>query len=171
MILKVSQGIPKQVSKEVTNLDYSTSAASPGTYGRVTAWMAKQVELALGVLDITLPQYRVLGLLAEGSAVSSALANRLAVRPPSVTAVVDGLVARKLVERASVADDRRQISLLLTDEGRLLIAAADEAVDKQLVAIASSLKDDEQTEEILHSIQIWGKALTQFHLGSEIGRS
>ena len=59
---------------------------------RAVARLAKQVEVALGPLDLSLPQYRVLALLGEGSTASSVLARRLAVSPPSVTAVVDGLV-------------------------------------------------------------------------------
>src|SRR3954464_14966284 len=35
------------------------------------------------------------------------------VRPPTVTAVVDGLVARGLVERQSDPEDRRRLTLLL----------------------------------------------------------
>jgi len=56
----------------------------------------------------------MLSLLADGSSASSALAGRLAVSPPSVTAVVDGLVTRGLVERQADADDRRRLTLLLT---------------------------------------------------------
>ena len=69
--------------------------------GRTAAWLAKQVELSLAEVDLSLSQYRILGLLDEGSAVSSALAERLAVRPPSVTAVIDGLVTRGLVARTA----------------------------------------------------------------------
>jgi len=51
------------------------------TLGRTAAWLGKQVEIGLGTADLSLPQYRVLGLLDERSAVSSDLAERLAVRP------------------------------------------------------------------------------------------
>ena len=60
---------------------------------RAVARLAKQVEVALAPLDLSLPQYRVLALLGDGSTASSVLARKLAVSPPSVTAVVDGLVA------------------------------------------------------------------------------
>ena len=43
--------------------------------GRTVAWLAKQAELGLATLDLSLAQYRVLGLLSEGSAVSSAVAS------------------------------------------------------------------------------------------------
>ena len=90
---------------------------SVGTYGRVTAWLSKRVEFALAEMDLTLPQYRVLGILAEGSAAASGLAGRLAVRPSSVTAIIDGLVAQGLVDRRHEEGDRRRIALRLTDEG------------------------------------------------------
>ena len=88
-----------------------------GTYGRVAAWLSKRVEVALAEVDLTLPQYRVLGILAEGSAAASGLADRLAVRRPSITALIDGLVARGLVDRRQEDTDRRRVALRLTDEG------------------------------------------------------
>ena len=72
---------------------------SPPALGRVVARLARQVELALATVDLTLPQYRVLILLGEGKEAASALADKLAVSRPSVTGVVDGLVARGLVQR------------------------------------------------------------------------
>ena len=69
-------------------------------------------------VDLSLPQYRVLALLGDGSTASSWLADRLTVSPPSVTAVVDGLVARGLVERTPDPADRRRLNLVLTADGR-----------------------------------------------------
>src|SRR5690349_21731217 len=83
-----------------------TPVRSPG---RAIARLAKHLENGLAPLDVSVPQYRVLALLAEGSAASSALAGRLAVSPPSITAVVDGLVARDLVTRTPDPDDRRRL--------------------------------------------------------------
>jgi long-chain acyl-CoA synthetase len=100
---------------------------APGTYGRVAAWLSKRVEVAVAELDLTLPQYRVLGILAEGSAAASGLADRASVRRPSITALIDGLVARGLVDRQADGHDRRRIALKLTDEGARIIATADQA--------------------------------------------
>jgi long-chain acyl-CoA synthetase len=104
---------------------------------RAVARLAKQVEVALGPLDLSLPQYRVLALLGEGSTASSVLARRLAVSPPSVTAVVDGLVGRGLVERQPDPEDRRRLTLLLTREGTKLLAAADAAAEARLDEITA----------------------------------
>jgi DNA-binding MarR family transcriptional regulator len=111
---------------------------------RAVARLAKQVELALVPLDLSLPQYRVLALLGEGSTASSVLARRLAVSPPSVTAVVDGLVGRDLVERRADPEDRRRLTLLLTRDGAKLLAAADAAAEACLDEIAGYF-DEEPT--------------------------
>jgi long-chain acyl-CoA synthetase len=133
-----------------------------GTYGRVAAWLSKRVEVALATMDLTLPQYRVLGILAEGSAAASGLADRLAVRPPSITAIIDGLVARGLVDRKHEDSDRRRIALRLTDEGARMVAEADRTVDDYLVSIASGLATKDEAMA-LRSLELWGEALSRFH--------
>jgi long-chain acyl-CoA synthetase len=135
---------------------------SIGTYGRVAAWLSKRVEFALAEVDLTLPQYRVLGILAEGSAAASGLAGRLAVRPSSVTAIIDGLLAKGLVDRRHEEGDRRRIALRLTDEGARTVAEADLAVDAYLASIAAHLPD-EDSAMVLRSLQLWGQALANFH--------
>jgi DNA-binding MarR family transcriptional regulator len=108
---------------------------------RAVARLAKQVEVALTPLDLSLPQYRVLALLGEGSTASSVLARRLAVSPPPVTAVVDGLVGRGLVERQADPEDRRRLTLLLTRDGAKLLVAADAAAEARLDEIAAFFDD------------------------------
>ena len=123
--------------------------------GRTIAWLAKQVELGLAAVDLSLPQYRVLGLLSEGSSVSSAVAEQLAVRPPSVTALIDGLVARGLVDRRTIEGDRRRMSLEVTDEGRRMITAADTAVDARMADIARMLGDEDDGDGAVADIARW----------------
>jgi long-chain acyl-CoA synthetase len=146
----------------VTNARPVRDAPSVGTFGRVAAWLSKRVEVALAEMDLTLPQYRVLGILAEGSAAASGLADRLAVRPPSITAVIDGLVARGLVDRRQEDVDRRKIALRLTEEGARIVAEADRAVDEYLSSIAACLPPKDEAT-VLRSLELWGEALTTFH--------
>ncbi|HEY5384711.1 MAG TPA: MarR family transcriptional regulator [Acidimicrobiales bacterium] len=143
-----------------------TTAAPPvlGTYGRVAAWLSKRVEVALAQVELTLPQYRVLGILAEGSAAASGLADRLAVRRPSITALIDGLVARGLVDRRQEDTDRRRVELRLTPEGVSTLARADVAVDEYLIAIAGHLPDKEETMA-LHSLELWARAMVESRKG------
>ena len=137
-----------------------------GSYGRVAAWLSKRVEVALGTVDLTLPQFRVLGILAEGSSAASGLADRLAVRRPSITAIVDGLVARGLVDRRQEDSDRRRVSLRLTKNGELILAAADRAVDEYLVAIAGYLPNKDEAMA-LRSLELWGRAMAAHRAGPQ----
>jgi len=127
--------------------------------GRTAAWLAKQVELGLATVDLTLPQYRILWLLDYGPSVSSALANRLAVSPPSVTSVVDGLVARGLVQRRHDQADRRQVAHVLTPEGRSTLEAAARAVDDRLAEIAPCLPNGRLAERAEASLELWQRAM------------
>ncbi len=128
------------------------------TLGRTAAWLAKQVEIGLGTVDLSLPQYRILGLLDERSAVSSDLAERLAVRPPTITAVVDGLVARGLVERRTVVADRRRVDHVLTEVGRRALRAADAAVTGRLDEIAGCLGSSEEADRAFDGLMVWRRA-------------
>jgi long-chain acyl-CoA synthetase len=136
-------------------LDTPAQVQNPG---RTAAWLAKQVELGLASVDLSISQYRMLSLLAEGSAMSSSLAERLAVRPPSVTAVIDGLVARDLVERTHSEDDRRRVSLGLTVSGQNLLETADRAVTERLEQIAAGL-GTKKGERAIASLGQWHEAL------------
>jgi long-chain acyl-CoA synthetase len=113
----------------------------PGHPGRVLVRLARQVELAAATVDLTLPQYRILIILGEGKEAASALAEKLAVSRPSVTGVVDGLVARGLVERAHDVDDRRRVGHELTDDGRRVLASADAEVERRLEEITAHRPD------------------------------
>jgi DNA-binding MarR family transcriptional regulator len=129
-----------------------------GSYGRVAAWLSKRVEVALGTVDLTLPQFRVLGILAEGSSAASGLADRLAVRRPSITALIDGLVARGLVDRRQEDSDRRRVALRLTKDGERILADADRAVDEYLASLAGYLPTKEEAMA-LRSLELWGRAM------------
>jgi long-chain acyl-CoA synthetase len=142
----------------------STEAAERQNPGRTAAWLAKQVEIGLATAELSLPQYRVLGLLDESPAVSSDLAERLAVRPPSVTAIVDGLVARGLVERRTVVSDRRQVDHVLTESGRHALDTADTAVTGRLHEIAGCLGDQVETGRAFDGLAIWRRAFGAYRV-------
>jgi DNA-binding MarR family transcriptional regulator len=140
----------------IEQLDATKRVHNPG---RTAAWLAKQVELGLATVELSLSQYRILGALAEGSAMSSSLAERLAVRPPSVTAVIDGLVARGLVDRTHSEDDRRRISLAMTTEGVAVLESADRAVNERLEQIAAGLPSAKSSARALEDLTLWHEAL------------
>jgi long-chain acyl-CoA synthetase len=116
------------------------------------------VELALAEENLSLPQFRVLNLLAEAMAVPSSLADRLDVRRPTITSVMDGLVSRGLVVRKHDSTDRRKVSHQITAEGRRLLVSADKRVDERLRRIASGLGDD-SVDRCIEGLSCWGPAL------------
>jgi len=132
--------------------------------GRIAAWISRQVEVGLSGGDLSLSQYRVLGLLAEGMTLPSSMADRLDVRRPSITAVVDGLVSRDYVVRTHEADDRRQVTHGITEAGRNALAAADRAVDTRLCSILEYLEDDGEMADAFRGLALWGKALSAWRL-------
>ena len=128
---------------------------------RALARLAKSAEIALGTVDLSLPQYRVLVFLSEhDAAAASALASRLDVTRPTITAIVDGLVARGLVERRPARTDRRRVEHHLTGAGERLLAAGDDAVVVRLGAIAGHLAPD-QADEAATGLLRWGEGLNR----------
>jgi DNA-binding MarR family transcriptional regulator len=98
-------------------------------------------------------------LLSDGSTMSSALASRLAVSPPSVSSVVDGLVNRGLVERRHGEDDRRRVPLQLTEEGREILAQADRHVDARLAGLVANLGAADLARRAIDDLELWSDAL------------
>ncbi len=73
------------------------------------ARLARLLERACGELEppLTLAQYRLLAMIGDGADRASHLAGQLALAKPTVSATVDTLVERGLVDRGSHGDDRR----------------------------------------------------------------
>lgn len=140
--------------------ELSPTATTTRTPGRAIARLARQVELALASADLTLSQYRVLGILGDGREAASVLASKLAVSRPSITGVIDGLVARGLVTRDHDSLDRRRIGLGLTTEGERLMALADVEIDRRLSQIASFAPAG--AEHAYEAVGAWEAALDGF---------
>jgi DNA-binding MarR family transcriptional regulator len=77
-----------------------------------------------GTPDLSLSQYRVLGLLSTGDERASQLASRLAVAKPTLTTLIDSLVERGYVSRETPEGDRRAVRLSITPAGRQAASAA-----------------------------------------------
>jgi long-chain acyl-CoA synthetase len=87
-----------------------------------------------------------------------------------VTAVVDGLVARGLVERRHVVADRRQVDHVLTPTGRRALDDADAAVSARLGDIASCLGDEIESERAFVGLLAWRKALHAYRMAQVAAR-
>lgn len=159
----VEQTVGTHAGQDVGHVDpVPPEADTMPSIARVAAWLARHSEVALGDVGISLPQYRLLNLLAEGTALPSSLADRLNLRRPSITSVVDGLVSRGLVARQHDSRDRRKVSHSITPAGRRTLAAADRAVDARLRTIAATLGRDDLVAATVEGLARWGPALQEW---------
>ena len=103
------------------------------------AWLARVLERAC--TDVTLPQYRLLALIVRGEERASTLAERLALARPTVSATIDTLVERGLLERTAVDTDRRAVRLTITADGRDAMLAAEGTMRTRLDEILAAVDD------------------------------
>lgn len=81
-------------------------------------------SLAASGEDVTLPQYRTLVILAyNGPQRTVDLAEALEVNSSTATRMIDRLVRRGVVRRDAHPEDRRANRVMITDEGRSIVAA------------------------------------------------
>ena len=113
---------------------------------RTAAWVGRRVERALREVELTPKEYALLALLAENTEGSSALADRLSVSRPRLTAIADRLEERGLLTRSPVPDDRRRVAHQLTAAGVKVVAAADESVAARLDELLARLDAGERAE-------------------------
>jgi len=106
---------------------------------RTLAYASRGLERAAAPLS--LPQYRILALVAGAPERASRLAQRVDVTKAALTGVIDALEARGFIERAVVDGDRRGVTLVLTATGTEALAAADEAMTRWLAGVLD-LADD-----------------------------
>lgn len=106
---------------------------------RAAVRVARVAANAVGTMELTLAQYRVLVFVDGVDRTASEVARLLEVSPSTLTSVVDGLSARGLVRRGSDPSDGRRVVLAITDSGRDRVAAADRAVAAKLSALLRRL--------------------------------
>ncbi|MCL4303484.1 MAG: MarR family transcriptional regulator [Anaerolineae bacterium] len=108
--------------------------------------------------DLSVPQFRTLAYLNyyQGASLSDA-AEFIGLTLPSMSKLVDGLVARQLVLRELAANDRRRVMLALTAAGQATFQAARAATQTFLAQRLAELPAEERavvTEamQILHPL-------------------
>src|SRR5947199_8007139 len=114
---------------------------------RTIARLSRILERAC--TDLSLPQYRLLAMVADADERASALAGRLTLSKPTITAAVDGLVERGLVTRGDVAGDRRAVRITITAAGRRALQAAERSMQERLDGILTHCADRAAVERAL----------------------
>ncbi|HEX3795202.1 MAG TPA: MarR family winged helix-turn-helix transcriptional regulator [Acidimicrobiales bacterium] len=95
--------------------------------------------------EVTLTQYRSLVVLASrGPQGVAALAEAVAVTPPTASRLVDRLVRKGLVRRRTDRHDRRQVRIALTESGRALIDAVSKRRRQEIATLLSSIAPETQ---------------------------
>lgn len=134
------------------------------------ARLAKQIEVALSCgtvheehqLQLSVPQYRLLAYLAGEPERARQLATLLAVSPPTLTALVDGLVAKGLVDRVDDDSDRRIVRHQLTDLGIVVLEGATTDIGSRLTMLAAHLTEAE-ARKAFEGLALWNKAMELAH--------
>jgi DNA-binding MarR family transcriptional regulator len=111
---------------------------------RATELYARDLAHAVG---LTPAQLRVLQIVAgKSSATPKALATQMGVSQATVTVLVDKLLANGLVQRVPSEEDRRQINVLVTPQGRDRLVDAPDALQQIYVSAFARLADWEQAQ-------------------------
>lgn len=97
------------------------------------------LERACG--DLSLAHYRVLAAVAEGEERASRIAERLALGKPTISASVDALCRRGLLDRAAAAEDQRVWTLRLTPRGEAVLRAVEDAMLERFDALLAHTHD------------------------------
>jgi len=95
--------------------------------------------------EVTLTQYRSLVVLASrGPQGVAALAEAVAVTPPTASRLVDRLVKKGMVRRRTDRQDRRQVRIALTESGRHLIDAVSARRRQEIAALLAAIAPETQ---------------------------
>lgn len=96
-------------------------------------------------LNLSVPQFRTLMFLQrhEGPSLSD-VAEHLGLTLPSMSKLVDGLVASGVVVRRPHPGDRRRVTLTLSEGGRSTLQAVREATQAHLASMLATLSADQR---------------------------
>lgn len=90
--------------------------------------------------DLSVPQFRTLAFLNHRPRTSlSEAADHIGLALPSMSKLVDGLVARRLVVREPCSEDRRRVTLGLTEAGSEALRSARELAQAYLAQVLAPL--------------------------------
>jgi MarR family 2-MHQ and catechol resistance regulon transcriptional repressor len=129
-------------------------------YGSVIRRILSELE---GENRMTIPQFRALQAIhhrGESGALNLELARQIGVAAPSMTAMIDGLVDRGLVDRSIDPDNRRQVNIVLTPRGRERYLSISATIEERLASGMSFLAEEDQAgllEGMQHLDRVLGR--------------
>ena len=114
-----------------------------------------------GAREVSVPQFRTLVFLNrhEGTSLSE-VAEHIGLALPSMSVLVDGLVVKGLVIRETDPEDRRRMTLGLTERGRRAFRAAREATANYLEDKMRQLSATER-RTVIDAMQVLRQVFTK----------
>src|SRR5579885_2923881 len=97
-------------------------------------------------VDLTVPQFRIVGSIFRGRNQPSEIAKHQGVSLPAMSKMIHGLVKRGLIKRSVHARDRRQIELKLTKQGEALYREVRARTQSKLSKKMSGLNAGERSK-------------------------
>jgi DNA-binding MarR family transcriptional regulator len=108
-------------------------------------WFIRRNMRQQRIGGLSVPQFRTLCLLARIPTASlTDVAEHLGSSQPSASRLVSGLVVRGLIKRNECADDRRQVTLVLTAKGKDVQAKSHRASQQRLGEEIAHLPEDKR---------------------------
>lgn len=113
---------------------------------RAAESVTSRVNRSMAEFNLTVSQFGVLeALYHKGPLCQRDIAAKILKSTGNITLVIDNLEKRGLVRRERGSDDRRYLTIHLTDEGTSLIARAFARVEAAIVDDMTTLTPKEQT--------------------------
>lgn len=144
-------------------LESDLVAALDRVISRYQAALRDAISEAEGPDRLTMPQLRCLQAIVSpdsGPATVSGLAEQIRVSVPTMSSMIDGLVARGLVERSPDPTSRRRILVRVTDHGASLLARYQQIIDNRHHEIIRGLSEPEK-RRLLSALGVLAERLEQ----------
>lgn len=96
-------------------------------------WLKHNFSAALKAQDLTMEQHNVLRILKgkhPGEMCVKDIASRIVEKSSNVPRIIDRLVAKKLVKRATSKEDKRETLISLTEKGITTVDQARKVIDE-----------------------------------------
>jgi DNA-binding MarR family transcriptional regulator len=104
--------------------------------------------------DLSVPQFRILIYINNHPDASiSAVAEHIGLTLPTLSKMIDLLVARQWVTRVPCSEDRRRMQLGLTERGLKMLQEAQQSTRHHLALCLAGLAP-EQLDQVIHSMQL-----------------
>ena len=119
--------------------------------------------------DLSVPQFRTLFYVSRHEGTSlSAVADHVGLTLPSMSRIVDMLVARKLATRTTHHGDRRRMTLTLTNQGRATLRSARKVTESYLRDLLEALSSDKRAT-LVEAMRILRPIFSQSQSRQEAG--